>query len=98
MTEQAAPYIPSAPGCRPRVHAPTRPVHRVASDIAEAAWAGKGVRVFAWPCGTVAVVRVGSAADELLTRLIPAQLLATWTRGARFGDVLAELQAARGRT
>ena len=98
MTNAGAPHVPSAPGCRPRVHSASRPIHRVASDIAESAWAGKGVRVFAWPCGTVAVVRVGSSADELLTRTIPDRLLATWTRGARFGDVLSELRAARGRS
>lgn len=89
-------HVPRIPGACIHVSLPTRSVYHVASAIAEAAWGRGGVRVYAWPCGTVAWVRPNSKGDELLLHRCPECLVGTWTKGAQFPDLLAELRAARG--
>lgn len=79
------------------------PCAEVASNICDRGWRTSGVRVFVWPCGTVAVVTIGSGADEALLALALPHLLATYARaGARnpgplYVDVMAELRQARAR-
>jgi hypothetical protein len=73
----------------------------IATYICERGWRGTGVRVFAWPCGTLVVVRVGSGPDEVLLKQCIDQLLATYARhgdrdpGPIYLDVLRELREAR---
>jgi len=78
-----------------RVYAPEADLRRVASDIAERAWAVKGVRVYRWPNGMLALVTPGSGADQALLQFCARYLLATWSRGTTCGQVLDELRAAR---
>jgi hypothetical protein len=86
---------------RPEIH-----LAQAASAICERAWKGPGVRVFAWPCGTLAVVAVGSRGDVLLLHHCVDRLLATYARQGVFGtgplgpgpmyvDVMGQLRAAR---
>lgn len=77
-----------------RVYAPGADLRRVASDIAERAWSTKGVRVYRWPTGMLALVVPGSGADQALLKYCERFLLATWTRGTTCGRVLDELRAA----
>lgn len=70
---------------RVMVFAPGTDVRRVAGMVCERAWRGQGVRVWRWPCGSVAVADVGSRADgQLLTQCIDA-LLATYAQHGVFG-------------
>lgn len=91
---------------RVQVFAPRADVRRVAGLVCERAWRGQGVRVWRWPCGTVAVVDVGTRADrKLLTDCVDA-LLVTYARhgvfacgvlgdGPSLADVMRELHWAR---
>jgi hypothetical protein len=73
----------------------------IADYICERGWRGRGVRVFAWPCGTLVVVNVGSGPDEALLKQCIQQLLGTYARhgdrdpGPIYLDVLRELREAR---
>lgn len=76
----------------------------MAGVIAERAWQRQGVRLFQWPCGTVAVTWVGSRADATLLASCIDQLLVTFARHDLFGradsgptqvDVMRELSHAR---
>lgn len=72
----------------------------MASAICDDAWKGKGVRVFRWPCGTVASVAVGHRADIVLLRDALPNLFATYARdragmGPRLIDVIHALNWAR---
>lgn len=87
--------IPYVPGVGIHRASPHRSIHILAGELAEAAWRGKGVRVFAWPCGTVAWAQVGTSGDQLLLRRALPWLIGTWARGATYGAVLADLRAAR---
>jgi hypothetical protein len=89
-----------------KVFRPRHDVRRVAELICERAWKGLGVRVFRWPCGTLAVVTVGSLGDGVLLRECTDQLLVTYARhgllgggvpgdGPRWVDVLHDLNWAR---
>jgi len=80
-----------------RVYAAEADPRRVASDIAERAWAVKGVRVYRWPNGMLALVTPGSGADQALLRFCGRYLLATWGRGITSRDVLDELRSAATR-
>ena len=79
-------------------------VRRLAGIIVELAWCRQGVRVYRWPCGTVAVVRVGSHADAVLLGECIDRLLVTYARhnllgragaGPQLVDVLHDLNWAR---
>jgi hypothetical protein len=78
-----------------KVYAPYFPLARLANIAAERAWSHQGVRIYLWPCGHAAVVAVNTAADTKLLRECFAQLVGTWAKGARLGDVLADLKWAR---
>lgn len=88
-----------APGIR--VYRPGRDVRTVADAICDRAWKGLGVRVYAWPCGTIALVTVGSRGDLALFERSPDALFATYARHAitRVGpmrvDVLHDMGWAR---
>jgi hypothetical protein len=105
MTRWVSP-VPAGVGAKARVFRPGRDVRQVADVICERAWKGPGVRVFRWPCGTVAVVRVGSYGDDVLLRECEPHLLVTYARHGLFGagalgdgpmlvDVLHDLNWAR---
>lgn len=85
---------------RGRVFRPGHDVRRIAWLICEQAWKGLGVRVFCWPCGTVAVIPVDSAADARLERMHCGNLFATYCRdasrhGPQMVDVIHDLNWAR---
>lgn len=95
---------------RNSVHAyrPNADVWRVAADICERAWRGKGVRVYFWPCGTIANVLIGTDAERVLEQLCLPMLFATYARttadgrplhgaGPMLDDVVRELKWARAR-
>lgn len=86
MTEWASP-VPRGIGCQTRVFRPGRDVRVVADVICTRAWKGPGVRVFRWPCGTVAVVRVGSYGDEVLLRECLMHLLVTYAHRSDLGSL-----------
>lgn len=77
-----------------RVYPAGADLRRVASDIAERAWATKGVRVYRWPNGMLALVVPGSGADQALLKYCDRFLLATWARGTTCDRVLDELRSA----
>lgn len=77
-----------------RVYRPCRVTRVVAERICDWGWKGKGVHVFRWPCGTVAVTRAGTPADECLLRECEARLLATYARHDLHRGAAA--RAARG--
>jgi len=84
------------------VFRPGTDLRRVAGAICERAWRRGGVRVYLWPCGTIAVARCAQRSDEVLLRDCLAQLFATYARdgqgrGPLVRDVLQTLQWARGR-
>ncbi|HET6807209.1 MAG TPA: hypothetical protein VFH59_17370 [Frateuria sp.] len=70
---------------------PGTEAEHVAGVIAERAWKGRGVHVYRWPCGTVAVVGVGCAGDIILQRKCLGYLFGTWARGASCIDVCEQL-------
>lgn len=59
---------------------PGFPARAVAERICNWAWKGKGVRVYRWPCGTLAVAKVGTPADDKLLSQCIAMLVATYAR------------------
>lgn len=80
MTTWKSP-VPLGVGASTKVFRPGRDLRRIADVICERAWRqGPGVRVFRWPCGTVAVVRVGSAGDAILLNECGGFHLATYAR------------------
>lgn len=97
---------PLPDGLRTSVHVyrPGHDVRRLAGFIVERAWVRQGVRVYRWPCGTVAVVLVGSHADAVLLGECLDHLLVTYARHDLLGkpgagpllvDVLHDLNWAR---
>lgn len=78
-----------------RTFAPGTDVRQVVGVIVERAWLGRGVRVWRWPCGTVAVSTRDSTMDFLMLRHCADQLLGTWCKGALDAHVLATLRWAR---
>lgn len=88
-----------------RVFRPSESLRLVADAVCVGGWRGFGVRVFAWPCGTLVVVNVGTDADARLLRLCEPQHLATYGRrdlpelGLQYGPlrkhVLEDLAWAR---
>lgn len=81
------------------VFRPGHDVRRVAWMICERAWHGRGVRVFRWGCGTVAVVKVGSDADARLMQSHGVYVFATYCldttqRGPLMVDVIHDLHWA----
>lgn len=93
--------LPIAMTSAVRLFRRSRDCTEIASHICERGWRGQGVRVFAWPCGTVAVVTCNSGADEALVVRCASQLVATYARngelspGPLFMDVLRQLRKAR---
>lgn len=87
--------MPRGVGSQVRVFRPGAEAEHVAGVIAERAWRGRGVHVYRWTCGTVAVVGVGCAGDVLMQRKCLAELFGTWGRGAVCTDVLEQLEWAR---
>jgi len=92
-----------APG---RIFGPRRDVREVAGVLCDLAWKGAGVRVFRWPCGTMAAIRVGSRADDVLLSECEQYLFVTYARlhvpgtdkrgdGPTLVDVLHDLHWAR---
>ena len=100
MTKPMAP-LPIPMTRAMRVFRTTRNCHEIASYICDRGWRGDGVRVFAWPCGTVAVVARNSGADEAMMVRCPANLVATYacngelSAGPIFMRVLHELRLVR---
>jgi hypothetical protein len=87
-----------------QVYRPGHDVRRLAGVIVERAWRRQGVRVYRWPCGTVAVVLVGSRADAVLLTECVDHLLVTYARHDLLGkpgpgpllvDVLHDLNWAK---
>lgn len=87
-----------------QVYRPGHDVRRLAGMIVERAWRRQGVRVYRWPCGTVAVVLVGSRADAVMLGECLDHLLVTYARhdllgnpgrGPTLKDVLDQLNWAR---
>lgn len=85
---------------------PTHDLRKLAEAICDRAWKGRGVRVFGWPGGTVAVVTVASDGDALMLVECVERLLATYARhglsgvgglgeGPKLADVMDDLAAAR---
>lgn len=95
------PYGVGRVGRAIRVFRPESDIRRVAEWICDQSWKGHGVHVFRWPCGTVAVVAIGSFSDGVLLRKCMDQLLGSYARHAtsRLGptraDVLHDLNLAR---
>lgn len=94
MSEWVSP-LPRDVAGKVRTFAPGTDMRQAASAIVERAWVGRGVRVWRWPCGTVAVSTRHSVMDLLMLRHCTEQLLGTWGKGAMEADVLADLQWAR---
>jgi hypothetical protein len=72
----------------------------VATAICRVVWKGHRIRVFAWPCGTLAVTEVGSRGDTVLLRKCADRLLSTYARRSRYDgptheDVVECLRWAR---
>lgn len=88
--------VPACKGIKAKVFAPGRPAEQVAMTICDQAYIGRGVRVFRWPCGTLALVRVGTPSDERLLSMCAAALCATYAVGARckplYADVLDDVR------
>lgn len=87
-----------------QVYRPGHDVRRLAGIIVERAWCRQGVRVYRWPCGTVAVVRVGSRSDAVMLGECVDHLLVTYARhdllgkpgnGPTLVDVMHDLNWAR---
>ena len=89
-----------------RVFTADMSVAAAAAHVCERGWKGPGVRVWAWPNGTLVVCRVGSPGDAMLLRMSMAQLFATYARhgvdrrlgggeGPKLPDVVDELAWAR---
>lgn len=103
MTTWASP-LPEGLHKAVKVYRPGHDVRRVAGVIVDRAWRRQGVRVYRWPCGTVAMVIVGSRADAVLLDECVDQLLVTYARhdllgktgaGPSLVDVLHDLNWAK---
>jgi hypothetical protein len=60
--------------------------------IVDRAWIKGGVRVWHWPCGTVALSTVNSRMDRMLLQQCIDQLVGTWGKGALAADVMDTLR------
>lgn len=91
--------VPSGVGvhCKMRLIRPWADGRVIAWNIAERAWKGRGVRLYRWPCGTMAVVPVDSRADHALEEHCAGFLFATYTAGVRLVDIMHDLNWARSR-
>jgi hypothetical protein len=88
--------VPEGVGPQTRVFRPGADVRLVAGVICERAWK-VGVRVFRWPCGTVAVAIINGRGDVALLRDALPQLIGTYARdgrgvGPKVLDVIQALQ------
>lgn len=97
--------VPLGVGATTKVFRPGRDPRRIAELICVRAWRKGGVRVFCWPCGTVAVAGVGSVGDTILLRECGACWFGTYARqripgsdreaGPALVDVLHDLHWAQ---
>lgn len=83
-----------------QVFAPSADVRRIAGIIAERAWVGRGVRIYAWLDGTFVATVIGSHADAVMLTMYADHLVATYARhangrGPLFVDVLDQLRTTR---
>lgn len=69
-----------------RVFRPTSDTRQAAAVICDRAWKGLGVRVFRWPCGTLAVATLGTWVDKRLLQECEEQLLVTYARHGVLGN------------
>jgi len=92
--------IPRGKGIKARVYAPGSKPELIATYICERGWTGRGVRVFRWPCGTLAVVPIGTPSDASLLSICLDALFATYARrtvmggGPLYLDVLDDVRCA----
>lgn len=81
------------------IYRPDVPATTIAEAVCTRAYRGKGVRVYAWPCGTVAVVPVDVDADRYLAEVAGQWMLATYAgkggAATRHADVVDEIVWAR---
>lgn len=93
--------VPRGVGRNVRVYRPGIDLRVIASFITERAWRARGVRVFRWPCGTVAIAPVAAEGDVQLSRDCEPFLFATYARHGLLGygpmlvDVLHDLNWAK---
>lgn len=86
-----------------RVFRPDVVVRSAADLICDRAWRGLGVRVFHWPCGTLAVVSIGQECERVMMVRCLDHLLGTYARhpatgiGPMLVDVLHDIHWARVR-
>jgi len=87
-----------------RVFRPGEPLRRVIEAVCIGGWRGLGVRVYAWPCGTLAVVPRDTDSDARLATLCGDRLHGTYARrmtpdglqgGPQWRHVAIELQWSR---
>lgn len=83
-----------------KIFKPTDDVQRIVTVICDLGWKGQGVHVFLWRCGTVVVVRAGSASDAPMHKAYSRAHFATYARAANGGpgplrkDVIDDLRWA----
>lgn len=83
--------VPSGIGHGARIYRPGNNQVKIADVIAERACVGFGVRVYRWPCGTVAIVTRDGPEDALLAAKCSEHLLGTYAKGAKVSYVLNDL-------
>jgi len=86
--------VPAGIGRGARVFRPGRLEVEVADFVVERASLGTGVRVYRWPCGTVAIVTRDGREDLLLDASCALHLLGTYASGSTVADVRADLACA----
>lgn len=76
-----------------RVYRAAESVELVADAVCLGGWRGQGVRVYAWPCGTLAVVTVGTGADTQLAAQCADRHVGTYARARLHGRCVGPLRA-----
>lgn len=88
--------VPRGLGPSVRVFRPGHDVQQVAWALCLQAWRGNGIRLFRWPCGTLALVAVGAHMESRMLARCAPQLFATYVQPQML-DVVRDLKWAKAR-
>lgn len=79
--------VPPGVGRTVKVLRPSRSEEHVIDAILDRASVGFGVRVYRWPCGTVAIAPRDGEADVVLDAKCQEHLFGTYAKGSTYRDV-----------
>jgi len=94
MTVKSLPWkspVPAGVGRTVKVLRPGYSLEEIAAAILDRASVGFGVRVYRWPCGTVAIAPRDGEADGKLDARCQERLFGTYAQGTTFRDVKRDL-------